>query len=71
MSADSRGPVRFISEVRRDPDNGRVTVTLKPCGHVVERVSHFSYRIGEPDRCFTCAKIDKHGAQLRALVEGR
>jgi hypothetical protein len=60
--ADPRGPVRRIIAVNRDPNTGRVTVTLD-CGHVRERVSHFSYNVGDTDRCYGCDTIQHHEAK--------
>lgn len=53
MSVDPRGPSRIIVAV--ETWSGPTIVTLS-CGHRVERASHFSYRTGDMDRCFTCKK---------------
>jgi hypothetical protein len=55
VEIDPRGPTRKIEAVHIDTNGGNTTVDLS-CGHSEERVSHFSYRVGEYDRCYSCLK---------------
>ena len=51
---DPRGPRRTIKAVHIDPKGGSTKVEFNECTHVVDRVNHFSYRVGDRDRCFAC-----------------
>lgn len=58
MYVDPRGPVVTTVTVEVDA-NGGPTFLVLSCGHRVERVSHFTYHVGEETRCFTCKKESK------------
>jgi len=53
VSADPRGPLVTILEIETSAGPTRLTLA---CGHCVERVNHFSYRIGDKTHCFPCGK---------------
>jgi hypothetical protein len=53
---DPRGPERCIIAVVKSPTGGETKVTLS-CGHVVNRVNHFSYRIGDTSHCLPCHDV--------------
>lgn len=57
---DPRGPSVKIVSVAVSPTGGPTLVSMT-CGHVVERVNHFSYHVGDSDRCFICVKIYGRG----------
>lgn len=61
-SSDPRGPLRTVRAV--DTNNGGpVLVAFAECEHAVERVNHFSYRVGDRDRCFKCGQATLRGGK--------
>jgi hypothetical protein len=55
---DPRGPMRTTVSVHECPQGGTTNLVLS-CGHTVSRVNHFHYKVGNPERCFTCASEDR------------
>ena len=53
MSVDPRGPIRTAIKVT---PTASVTYVELSCGHVAELATHFHYKTGSDQRCFTCRK---------------
>ena len=51
---DPRGPIQTVVAIR-NRDGGHYYLDLD-CGHSSEVVGHFSYRVGETHRCFSCGE---------------
>lgn len=65
---DPRGPVRTITAVGEYRQSttalgGCIPMTLS-CGHISEGNFTFSYRVGDPSRCFECGP---HGHTVEGM----